>query len=260
MIPRTVSVLFLFLAILFLQVGCKKDDKPSGDQGTQSTDKTQGLKGPPVEVSAEKLAEEYAADRKAADAKYKNKLLQVKGTVATVNKFETSNRIYLAGYKKKPTDSLLDYPVRCAVRPELLDKVPLLSRGQLVQVTGKCTDGGTGVNLADCGFKELGESSVIQISAEDLTKEFAANKDAADKKYNNKEMIVEGPVADLALQQLPPRAILAGDAPWTVACKTGQREEFQKLTKGEKARIRGHYDGYLNNQVLLNGSFVLKAK
>lgn len=267
MILRIAPAIFLILATLLLQGGCsKKDDKAdtkaAGDQGAKDSGKTP--QGPPVEVSSEQLAKEYVTDPRAADARYKNKLLQVKGTVATVNKIETMNRIYLTGYKKTPTESYLDRPIRCAVRPEVLDKVPLLSRGQMVQVTGKCTDGGAlGVNLADCDFKELEPSSVITISAEALTKEFAAagkNDLSVHKKYNNKEVIVEGTVADVVPRQVLSRVILAGQAPWTVSCKFGLKAEFQQLKKGQKARIRGVYEDFANNQVNIQGETVLKAK
>jgi hypothetical protein len=264
MIHRTAPALLLFLASLPLQGGCKKGDQadtnPPGEQGAKDSGKTP--QGPPVEVGSEQLAKEYATDRGAADAKYKNKLLQVKGTVVSADPSFTRNRIYLSGFKEKPTSSPIDAPVRCAVRPQLLDKVPLLSRGQQVQVTGKCTDGGAlGVNLADCDFKELEPSSVITISAEALTKEFAADKVGADKKYKNQEMIVEGTVADVALQRPIPRAVLAGQAPWTVAFETGLKEELQQLKMGQKARIKGLYEGQLSkSQVIFTSVSVLKAK
>jgi hypothetical protein len=226
-----------------------------------------------MEVGSEQLAKEYVTDRKAADAKYKNKLLQVQGTVVSVEKrtvvikekILTTNWINLSGYKMKPTESPTDRAVRCAARPQLSDKVFLLSKGQMVQVTGKCTSGGTlGAYLEDCDFKELGPSSVITISAEALTKEFAAvgtNDFSVHKKYNNKELIVEGTVFDLDLRQLPPRDSLAGQAQWTVSC-TGGRDELQQLKKGQKVRIRGVYEQHSTNrkQVDIGGALVLEAK
>jgi hypothetical protein len=172
----------------------------------------QRLKNPEKEDKAPKtiafrttavaLVKKYLADAAALNKKYRNKLVEVEGVVYHANKYLSTSGIQLAGVKKKP-DDFGQTVVICDVDPK---DGPwwLLGRGQKVKVVGHFV-GGTdfldGVVLKDCRITPLEPSPTRQVTAVQLTADFAKGEDAARKKYFGKgrevELIVGGNIAGL---------------------------------------------------------------
>jgi hypothetical protein len=135
------------LAVLVL-AGCggttskPADGGPSKDGGQSDPDKAE------VKVNADALAREYATDAKAADAKYKSKVVEVEG-VAKNPTVGVGDPAVTVGEHKGPG---MDLPllVVAAFRKAEGDKVGKLTQGQKVKVRGKCLGGQGTVNLVDC--------------------------------------------------------------------------------------------------------------
>jgi hypothetical protein len=261
---RAGAALLALAAAVLVSAGCggnRTTGGPSGTDngGTSATDRGGTSGAPAVAVKADELAKAYADDAKAAEAKYKDKSLAVEGIVSNANQVVTPGKIVLNGYKKSPKD-VVGMDVYCTVKPDQLDKAVLLSKGQKVKVTGRSPAANSlGVYLQDCDVTALGPSTTLEVTAEQLTGEYAKDKDAADKKYREKEVIVSGKVADLTKERGFQFAKLAGVSPWVVSC-TISADDFGQLHKGDQVRIKGDCSVAHDNQVGVNTAFVLKAK
>src|SRR5262249_22293502 len=68
--------------------------------------------------------------------------------------------------------------------------------GQKVKLKGKWPPDAFGTVLIHCAFVDTGTSPAITVTAQQLAKEYAADKEAANKKYKDKYLIITGEVAD----------------------------------------------------------------
>ena len=96
----------LFSCCLVVVAGCaKKNPTANPDKGSAKVAEQGPAKDPEVKTTAEGMAKEVIADEKAAETKYKDKVVEVEGKVQYANKIIGNNRsITLVGAKKKPTD------------------------------------------------------------------------------------------------------------------------------------------------------------
>lgn len=120
-------------------VGCQKQAPPPPPPPAK----------PDASVKAGDLLQEYAANSVAADAKYKDKILQVTG------KFASATKAPLLGYSVQlvpegggEVDTAV---VMCFIGEAAKDDVAKMQPGQTVTMQGRC-DGGTlgQVKLAKC--------------------------------------------------------------------------------------------------------------
>src|SRR5262249_11939786 len=150
------------------------------------------------------------------------------------------------------------------LRPEKSEQVVTLSRGQKVKVVGHITSTSSvaGVTLGDCELTELTPSTLITISATDLTAAFKDNKGDAEKKYKGKDLVVEGKVVDKAAETNVWTVKLVGAAGVFVLCRMS-KANFERVDKGDNVRVRGEVEFFQGDLLVLGGlgdCYVLKAK
>jgi hypothetical protein len=121
-----IGMIFLIGAVTYMFVW----NKPHRDVASE--------KG--IAISADAIVAEYNADEKAADAKYLNKTIEVKGTVAKVEKNQDGQATVLFA-SADPMSSVF-----CTMR----DKEVSLESGATVTVKGICSGHTMDVLLTDC--------------------------------------------------------------------------------------------------------------
>lgn len=256
----------LFVASLIL-VGCDSDPKPGEKDKAKVSFQTNAID----------LMNEFIKDSKSAEAKYKDKVVELEGKIAYA--FELPNdpqTVTLRGTKNAP--EAFEGPfVVCQPKQKDLNSVWWLGRHQKVRVVGKVTRGTSHqVNLTDCVFEELEPSPTPQVTATELTAEFLKDKKAAKKKYfkgeprqHFQEMIVTGIIKELIHDKkrfAGHSVILQGKDPAVVYCRVGEKN-WQTLKKGQSVIVKGNCSGFLVaipgfpfNHVGLNDCMVLQKR
>ena len=156
------------------------------------------LKNPQADfvVAAADLLDEVKKDSKKAEAKYKDKLVQVTGSVYEVEAGRRQVVVKLLGKNSDPDDTQI-YAVLAEKDVALGQQ---LSRKQKVKLTGVFKEAkslGFFTVLQECRVEELSKSETIHVAASDLAREFTENAAAAGKKYDTKDVIISGEVAAL---------------------------------------------------------------
>jgi tRNA_anti-like len=265
---------FRKLAVLgwavIIGLGCAKTDEPSKPI-SQPAGGGAAAK-PDFTLSAEDLAREFLTDEKAAETKYKDKVVEVSAVVYDANQLRSGAGVfYLNGAKSRKDGG---EPIHCEAVPEQKSLVPWLSggfaggKGQKVKVTGRVDKFHLGsVDLTACHITELEPPNTSQVKAEQVTDEFAREPEAAQKKYQEKEIIVEGTIADLVkmkdqFDNQHYSAKLEGAKPdLRVSCEIGE-SDFNNLKKGQKARFKGDCGlfPFREGELTVGWAFILKDK
>lgn len=200
------------IAIVFLlvELGCgKKDDaKPGASSqtgGSPTMRASQAKVDEPVKTPettsdntftlvAKDFFAECKADPEKATKKYAGKVVEVTGVVVRVVGAPLSpNPIIMLNSGEELS------PVQCMTN----DKQPFLkvSPGQTVKVRGKCTENSAREGaVMNCVIVETGPNPAVMASAPELAKQFKADKDGAEKKYDRKYVIVV-PFAEMFAQK-----------------------------------------------------------
>ncbi len=144
-----------------------------------------------VAVNEEQLAKDAESDPEAAVKKYGGKTLLVEGTVLPA----FSNELFLKGNFDSTTQKGVQIMTRMV--PSAQEKAAGLTVGQTIKVKGRCTGIGQTVILSGCELAEVGPDPAIAVSAADLAKAYAQDDAAADKKYQGKQVLVEGVVVEV---------------------------------------------------------------
>lgn len=175
----------------------KVDPRPDPDPIVRPKPKPQP-KEPPIPLTAEELQRAYDQNAIGADAKYKDKALDLTGKVARVVRggFNTAT-VELVGDRGNEID--------CRFAGNL-NALAQLAPGDTVVIRGACLgeDDGT-VTLDDCTLLKtlprpaLGRPTVVAL--DELRKAYEGNVIAADAKYKGKHIEVTG----TALRVNPPR-------------------------------------------------------
>jgi hypothetical protein len=100
---------------------------------------------------------------------------------------------------------------------------------------------------------------VLQIESHNLYREYKENEIAADAKYKNQVLYVEGVITDIGREILGrPYIILAGDTIFGVQCvfSTEHEPTIAQLTEGQSVTVKGTILGYLINVILEDCSIV----
>jgi hypothetical protein len=209
--------------------------------------------------SALDLAKEFLANDKAAADKYKDKVLEIEGTVNTANPIICRPGSFVLTGAKKAEKDIVGLDLHCACLPAYQDQVALLSKGQKVKVKGVFAGSNPlAVYLMDSEYTELTPATNIVVSAAELSGDFAKDKESADARYRDKEVIVTGDVTNLVERDGFYLVKLTGaKPPLLVSCTMG-KEEFGRLKKGQKVRIKGNCSLFSDNEVTVNTAFLLK--
>jgi hypothetical protein len=271
---RPFSALLALLLALPLTAGCGKDkatpspeptspkaaepDKtPKGD-AEKATGEVPKEHQAAYSVTAARITEEFHKNAVAAEKKYQGKLIAVEGTVLSTyqNSVRQIGGIVLTGSNPK-SDVRFPLQVSCDLKKKFVARVGLLGKGQKVRVKGTFANASGGnVTLMEAEYEELTPSSLPRLMAETLAKEFAADFNAAQKKYGDKEVIVTGMVIDLLVKDGERSVKLAGNDKVRIACVMDE-DEFKSLKKGEKVQIKGEVFQFVAGEVVILSAFLI---
>jgi hypothetical protein len=216
---------------------------------------------PPLAVTAEQLAKDFQADEKAAGGTYRDRWLLVEGPYKEAYERSIAGNVTRMVYFKDYRDPVKGHT--CAVGWQVPEgswpRVDGLTPGQKVKVRARCLRAGyLSVLLGEGEVLEVGPDPAVVVPAAQLAREFAANREAAREKYNDKWLLVEGTVEETSKDK--PTVTLAGPEekgakPVRVVARFGGDREADpgKVKKGDKVRLKGKASLYLDD-----GSAVLE--
>jgi len=130
---KNILLVLLGIVVIVIIVGVSMWFKPHP--------KAEDTKGIPV--TAVGLFKEYQTDEKAADAKYLNKVLEVNGTVATIDTNQEGGIAVIL-----QSDDIMN-GVMCTMR----DRNQSVAKGSTVTLKGFCSGYVSDVKLTDCVIK-----------------------------------------------------------------------------------------------------------
>ncbi len=191
---------------------------------------------PAFKLTAEAFYKEYADDRAAATKKYKDKVIELSGEVDGMGR-NFSGEAYVT---LKVEKQLIG--VTCATA----DEQPWAKavKGQKVKIKGKWPEFSVGAALIYCVFVETGEYKGIPITAAELAKEYAADREATVKKYDGKHLVLTGEVVAKEFNSAGAAGMeLKADGKVKVQCSfTAFEKDVTKPIKvGQKITVVGEF-------------------
>jgi hypothetical protein len=235
---RRASVLSLAF-LLALVVGCsgKTDGDNAADTSSPGGDKKgDGSKKPVVSRGAKVFADECGKDPKAAEEKYKGKLVELSGTVIEIGASEDGKPfVDLQGDSRERI-------VRCLTQAK--EPWALVIPGQQVKLHGKFEGAGEKeIRLSDSIIVAPKSSPALNITAEKLAKEFKAAEEDTKGKYDGKYLIVEGEVVDKKADGSYKFLHLKGDADTPMICRFDKIDDasWEALKMGQRAKAVGQF-------------------
>lgn len=132
--------LLALLLLLIVVIACTRSTRNSQPASSSNSSETSA----PGEISARALFEEYQNDKEAADAKYKDKVLVVTGTIESVAEGASGNP-----YVTMSTSSLI-LRVQFLFTPADRSTLSSLKKGQQAKIRGRVYGRIGNVVLKDC--------------------------------------------------------------------------------------------------------------
>jgi hypothetical protein len=221
-------------------------------RGTTNKEPTVDPNAPPAFTgSSDDFVKEILVDEKAAIAKYEKKWIVLEGkSDYTVKSESAPGTIYLDSYYDQKSKHLGNVGAEMAEGE--WPRVDGLTHGQPVKIRGLFRNSINGtVQLENTKVLDVGPDPAVVVSAAQITKEYADNKQIASDKYSRKQLLVEGVVfsADAAKRTL----VLEGfDAAAAKPVRVEATLEYARapalgsVKKGDKVTIKGMgelYDG-----------------
>jgi hypothetical protein len=254
----------------------KRTDRPlaeAGDTGTQG----QPFAGParqpaPAQVdfrlTSQLLARDYETDKVAAVAKYTGKWVEVEGPMESVLVLPLGDvNIRLVGFQADPK-KFGGHSVRGIPAAADAEKLKGLTRGQMVKLKGKVDreTAGMFVDLVPCELVSIGPDPAIRVTADQLTQDYARDAEAADRKYRDKWLLVEGIVAELKEDRAAAdRVILEGAGKKdgkplriSAAYPADRKKDFAALKKGDRVKIKGECGGEFAGTISFSYTVLVK--
>jgi hypothetical protein len=195
---------------------------------------------PDFTLKAREFFDEYQFNKSSAQKKYQDKVVELDGTVDSMGQDWTRNQSFIHLFISDKVAG-----VRCVT----IDPEPWATvvPGQTVKIKGRWPAGiaTATATLTDCVFVDTGTSPAITLSAEQLAKEYAADRKAVRKKYDGKYLVVDGEI--VRREQISKRGAstisLKGDGSVRVACffTAAEGVHFDSLKVGQQARVIGKF-------------------
>ena len=175
-------------SLVALAAGCLLVPFAAAGCGSTSGAPVQALGKPDVTITPAQWRAEFKKDAAAARAKYKGKVIEMSGTVDSAR----PDPYGLCGYINLEVANDFE-GVRCV----LTDKTPWkkVSPGSKVKVRGMSSDVIAG-DLKPCEIIEAGPNPGVVVTAPELARQFAADRRAANQKYDDKWAYVKGEVTE----------------------------------------------------------------
>lgn len=242
-------------------VGCTKE----ADRPPRSTTETANKKSPQIvtpaetvdlkmiSVTSDQLCSDYNTDSVAADQKYKGKLLRLEGLVSNISYKQTKGKPDFVVYLQGGTGRIRE--ATCYLTPASMEKAKDLLKGQSIRIEGKCIGD---CKLEHCMITETGPSIII--TAAKLTQEYSKDDKAANAKYENRPLVIDGVVAYLDPSQY--KVTLEGfdekaKEPWRVEVEM-DRTDFPSIKNGQQLTIRGQGHGSFRTIVMVTRGKLMK--
>ncbi len=250
---------FVLTLAVVLAAGCLRGPAPAviTTAGGGKTKETSAE--PAFTLTSEQLAREYHTDRAAAEGKYKDRWLIVEGTLEDFDLFSSGGVLARVG------KSAGGPGIRCEFVPKATARLTDLTKGQKLKCKGRCVGGGGDfVDLVECELLEVGPDPAIAVSAVRLTRDYAGDDKAADGRYREKVLVVEGTVfgrkdaeqsVEVVLEGFDEKALFPVRV---VANAAGRKEEFAGLKKGDKVKIKGECGGSFLGEVRVRGARLVR--
>jgi hypothetical protein len=243
---RTVTGLTTGILLTLLAAGCKNSDATGTPVPGQKADGTAAPKKeaaaplgkPEVTMDATAWHAEFKKDPNAAKQKYKDKVIELTGTIDDVEDDSKGKVGYVC--LKVMGDHL-------RVRVATKDKKPWLTvaPGSQVRVKGKVPESGRPGELFEGEVVDPGAVKPTFLTAEQIAKEYAADRKATVEKYQNKRMNVEGSIIEKGKSQnCEVQVKLKGQGDIVVSCCfAGVANEIKLLLDaaepGQKLKVFG---------------------
>jgi hypothetical protein len=133
----------------------------------------------------------------------------------------------------------------CAMSPEAAATFRQLGKGQKVKVRGKLSQAIVNtVFLVNCNYREEGPNPAIKILATALGKEFTGDGEPAAKKYEDKELFVEGTVTAVEEEGgMFKCGLVKLDAgmPKPMVCELRFKGDSKQIKTGDRVVVKGSY-------------------
>jgi len=133
---QTILSLVILCLLVALAWGAYLYNKPHADAGSKSTDET---------IKADSLYANYAANEAAADKRFMNKILEVKGAVQDVTMSNSKPTVMLATGQAGG--------INCQMAMDSSEVFTSIHKSMQVTIKGKCSGYLMDVNLVDCVIK-----------------------------------------------------------------------------------------------------------
>lgn len=240
---KTASALFFVLALALTGCGKKAADDKPGDKQTEKPEDGSDLATakPDVTMTADAWHAEFKKDKKAAEAKYKGKVIQLTGTVSGVGQNLDAGIGYLL---LKVKGDLLG--VRGTTKEvDFWERVP---EGADVTVRGRVPDMGflTG-ELFPIHVVSVDKNPSRTFTAADLAAEFKKDKEKLKAAWDDKWVYVEGEFARTGkslggAEQI----VLKGAGGLDIKCSipADAKTLASKLKPGQKVKVLGQLSIY----------------
>lgn len=218
------------------------------------------VSGPAVNVTGEDISAAYKTDRAAADAKYKDKVVLIEGTLEAFDLFGDVTYVRLRGVGNAGTGGVVP---RITIAASELNKFLAASRGQVVKVRGRCV-GLSGPFVDILGGKHEGNGPDVSVTATVATyfADYTRDEAGADAKYKDKALTltnarVESKTAD-ALYLVASTKTAKTNLRIKVSTAGDLRKLFENLKVGDMVKaVKGEGAGKFENEVYLNGAWIV---
>jgi tRNA_anti-like len=219
--------------VVFLLPACsgksdKKGDDKTGDEKKGDT-RSVGDPKPDFTLTSKEFAEEYKKDEKAAEAKYKGKVIELSGTVKSVSR--SPDRGPFLSLQAGEKDLLGVWCFTTDRRPWLR-----ATPGQTVKLRGKCNPRKFELYvLLKCVVTDVSGEAPVTLRADELAQEYAVNQDGTTKKYENKYLFLTGEIDKVTSNK--------ANAASVVLKTTGTTKVFANFIVLDKAETAGLKEG-----------------
>ncbi|HJZ92889.1 MAG TPA: leucine-rich repeat domain-containing protein [Gemmataceae bacterium] len=191
---------------------------------------------PDFQLTADELFKEYKADRGAAEKKYRGKVIELSGVVDGMGS-NISDDSYLSLKVDKELIGVMcftadDAPWNVAVP------------GQKVKIKGKWPEFSVSAALVASVLTETGPSPAVRLTADELAKEYKADREAAEKKYKEQYLIVTGEVIDRELNSVGAASVqlkAAGEVKVKCSFTAFAKSQAKALKVGQTVTLIGQY-------------------